>query len=130
MLKDISDQGLVHIAAANGLDCILVYLCTVLGMSFTETDCNGRTPLHLAALESQVTTGILLVVWSSDLNLQDIEGFTALHLAVLSQCYKIVRNLIIRGADKSIKDNKDDTPLSIAINRGDNEIIGLLVKFI
>ena len=30
-------------------------------------------------------------------------------------------------ADRSIKDNKEDTALNIAINRGDPEIIELLV---
>lgn len=128
--KDMAGCGLVHIAAANGFDGILVYLCCVLALPCTETESNGRTPLHLAALESQVNTGMLLIVWSQNLDLQDVEGFTALHLAVLSQCYKLVRNLIIRGANKKIEDNKNETALTVAINRGDSSIIKLLVFYI
>ena len=128
-IKDSSGHGLVHIASSNGFDSILVYLHCVLGLSFTETDNNGRTPLHLAALDSQTGTGLLLVVWSEDLDLQDIEGFTALHLSVLSQSYKIARNLIIRGADQTIKDNKQETALTVALNRGEASIIKLLVTF-
>jgi ribosomal protein L40E len=126
--KNALGQNLVHIAASNGFDAIMVYLCKEKDMSYVETEINGRTPLHLAALENQTSTGLVLVNWSPDLNQQDMEKFTALHLAVLSQSYKIVRNLIIMGADHSIEDNKGETALDIALNRGDSAIIKLLVR--
>lgn len=127
--KDTSGQNLVHIAASLGFDAILVYLCREQGMSFETTEINGRNALHLAALDNQVNTGMLLIQWSEDLNIQDSEDFTALHLAVLSQSYKLVRNLIIMNASQDIKDNKGDTALDIALNRGDTSIIRLLVSF-
>ena len=129
-IKDVYGHNLVHISSMCGFECILVYLCTELRISFKDTDINGRTPLHLSALENQSSTGMQLIIWTKDLNQQDTEGFTSMHLAVLSQSYKIVRNLIIRGADINIKDNKGESALDIAMSRGDTSIIKLLVYFI
>lgn len=126
-LKDLIGQTLVHIAAANGFEGILVYLCMVLRMPYDETEMNSRTPLHLAALENQPSTGMLLISMTDNLDQQDIEGFTALHLSALSQCYKMVRNLIIMGASKEITDFKNQKPLDIALSRSDIPIIKLLV---
>lgn len=126
--KDSNGQSLVHMAASSGFDSILVYLCFVLKMSYIENEKNGRSPLHMACLENQVVTGMLLIVWNEELNLQDVEDFTPLHLAVLSSSYKLVRNLVIMGADLSIRDKKGETALDIALNRGDAAIIKLLVR--
>ena len=115
-------------AASNGFEAILVYLCFVLRMSYVEKDINGRTPLHLACLESQVGTGMLLIVWNEELNTQDMEGFSPLHLAVLSSCYKLVRNLVINKVDSSVQDNKRQTPLDIAFTKGESSVIKLLVR--
>lgn len=125
--KDVNGQSLVHMAAAHGFDSILVYLCFVLKMSYVENEKNGRSPLHMACLENQVITGMLLIVWNEELDLQDVEDFTPLHLAVLSSSYKLVRNLVIMGADMTIKDKKGETALDIALNRGEASIIKLLV---
>lgn len=128
--KDINGQSLVHMAAAHGFDAILVYLCFELKMSYIENERNGRSPLHLACLENQVLTGMLLIVWNEEIDLQDVEDFTPLHLAVLSSSYKLIRNLIIMGADTKIKDKKGETPLEIALNHGcDTSIIKLLVTY-
>lgn len=120
-------QNLVHLSAASGYEGILVYLCTILYMPIDETEMNGRTPLHLAALENQPSTGLQLIAWSENLDQQDTEGFTPLHLAALSQSYKIVRNLLIMGANKNITDNKNERPLDISLTHGDLSIIKLLV---
>lgn len=127
--KDSNGHNLVHIAASNGHEPILVYLCFSLKMSYIETDTNNRSPLHLACLENQVGTGMLLIAWNEELDLQDTEGFAPLHLAVLSQSYKLVRNLIIMGANKKVRDLKGETPLDLALIRGDNSIVKLLVVY-
>ncbi|OMJ83550.1 hypothetical protein SteCoe_15519 [Stentor coeruleus] len=126
MVKNYMGQNLVHLSAANGFEGILVYLCTVLKMPIDETEMNGRTPLHLAALENQPSSGLQLIAWSQNLDQQDTEGFTPLHLAALSQAYKIVRNLLIMGANKNITDNRNERPLDISLSRGDLSIINLL----
>lgn len=125
--KDVRGHNLVHLAASNGNEPILVYLCFSLKMSYIETDINNRSPLHLACLENQVGTGMLLIAWNEELDLQDTEGFAPLHLAVLSQSYKLVRNLIIMGAKKQVKDLKGETPLDLALINGENSIVKLLV---
>ena len=133
-LKDNISNSLVHMAASNGFDSILVYLCMEKGMNYLEKDSNQRNPLHLAALESQANTGILLAVWIKEyhperINDKDWSGSTAMHYAANSQCYKIVRNLIILGAEKDVVDAKGDTALNIAKNKEDDPIIKLLVNF-
>ena len=134
-IKDNLSQSLVHIAAKNGFDSILVYLCMEKGVNYLDADVNKRNSLHLAALESQVNTGILLTIWIKEnhpesLNDKDCSGSTAMHYAASSQCYKIVRNLLIVGADINIADDKGDTALDIAKSRKDDPIIQLLVWFI
>ena len=126
-LKDSHGRGLVHMSAEYGFENIIVYLCKELNLSFEDTDVNGRTPLHIAALESQTSAGMLLIAWTTDLNQIDMEGFTPIHLASLSQNYKLVRNLLIRGAKSDILDSKGDTALDIAINRGSHDIATILV---
>lgn len=125
-MRNVYGQSLVHIAAECGFESILVYLCLELKLCFYSTDMNGRTPLHVAALEGQTGTGLILIAWTDDVNIQDLEGFTPLHLAALSQNYKLTRNLLIKNADPTIKDQKDETPLDIAIARDTKEIIKLL----
>lgn len=125
--KDVNGKNIVHIAAACGFECILVYLCFEVRMSYVEADVFGRTPLHLACLEAQVGTGMLLIVWNEELDKIDKEGFYPLQLAVLSQCYKLVRNLLIMGADPKLRDSKNNTTLELAHKRGDHSIISLLV---
>ncbi|OMJ67621.1 hypothetical protein SteCoe_35170 [Stentor coeruleus] len=127
-MRNVYGQSLVHIAAECGFESILVYLCQVLKLCFSSTDMNGRTPLHVSALEGQTGTGLLLIAWTHDVNIQDLEGFTPLHLAALSQNYKLIRNLLIKNADTTIKDQKDETPLDIAISRENKEIIKLLQR--
>lgn len=128
-IKDHQGQGLVHLAAACGFESILVYLCREIGLGFDDLDNNERTPLHLAALEGQAGTGMLLVAWETDLNKADIEAFTPLHLSALSQCYKLSRNLLICGANPNIKDRNGETALDIAKTRNAIDIINLLVSF-
>lgn len=133
-LKDNLSHSLVHMAATNGFDSILVYLCMEKGMSYLETDSNLRNPLHLAALDNQVNTGLLLIVWIKEyypekLDDKDWSGSTAMHYAANSQCYKIIRNLLIVGASKDIVDAKGDTALSIAVSKADDPIVKLLVSF-
>lgn len=125
-MTNVYGQTLVHLAAECGFECILVYLCKELEMSFSDTDINGRTPLHAAALEGQTGTGIILIAWTDNLNLQDLEGFTPLHLAALSQNYKLVRNLLIKNAKTDIKDFKNETPIDVALSRDAKDVIKLL----
>ena len=129
LLKDSHGRGLVHMSAEFGFESILVYLHKELKLGFEDTEVNGRTPLHIAALESQTHAGMLLIAWTKDLDQIDLEGFTPIHLASLSQNYRLVRNLIIRGARADLEDSKGDTALDIAINRGSQDIAEILVRY-
>ena len=129
-IKNANGKGLVHIAAECGFEYMLAYFCRALKLSYKDTDINGRTPLHIAALEGQTHAAIMLISWEEDINSIDIEGFTPLHLAAISQNYKIARNLLLKKADTTVKDNKNETALDIALNRDSEDIVKLLVTVI
>ena len=51
----------MHIASEHGFDGILAYLYKELNLNLNETDINKRTPLHLAALNGNITTAMFLI---------------------------------------------------------------------
>ena len=126
-LKNINLQGPLHIAADRGFDGILVYTYKELCLDPSEIDSNKRNPLHIAALNGNISSSLFLIAWIQNINAKDCVGNTALHLAASSQCYKIVRNLLLRGADREIKNNDDKTALDLAIAANCLYLVKLLV---
>lgn len=51
----------------------------------------------------------------------------AIHLAALQGHVHCVRRLIAAGADPNLRDVNDDTPLMLAAERGEKEIVAVLL---
>jgi hypothetical protein len=102
------------LAAERGLDAILVYLHKDLDLGVNELDCEGRTPLHLAAMHGNITTSAFLLAWKAEVNVQDGQGNTCLHLAAAIQSYKLIRLLLIKGADKRVRNESSQTAYQVA----------------
>jgi len=118
----------VHVCAILGLVPLITYFLKEVHLSASEPDINGRTPLHLAALEGQETIGGLLIAWTPQLDERDKEGYTPLHLAAYSNNYRIVRYLLMKGARREAVDSHGSTPLDIAKIRSAHDLIPILVK--
>jgi len=85
------------------------------GLSISQLDEKGSSPLHWACYLGSEHAVNYLVNWVTDLDKTDKgDGFTALHLAVLSGSSKVVRKLLIKGCNKDLRDNKGKTPLDLA----------------
>lgn len=89
---------------------------------------SGRTELHYAASENDLTKMQSLLASGAEVDLPDDDGWTPLHFA--SQAYSVVaaEMLLVAGATVDAKDSYGNTPLSKAVfnSRGRGELITLL----
>jgi FOG: Ankyrin repeat len=75
---------------------------------------DGRTPLHLAAMNGDVATTRILISYVKCLDPVDPDYRTPLHLACLNGHNKVVNMLIDAGADLECLDNEGTSPLHLA----------------
>lgn len=101
-VKD-KDEGLVRELLGKGVDV-------------NAQDNNGRTPLHLAVNDEEVSTVIvmLLIKNGAKVSTKDYRGKTPLHLATHQFSLSAVRILLHAGADVNAKDRHGNGPLEIA----------------
>jgi len=88
----------------------------------------GWTPLRLAVIHDHIATADVLMKGGSDPNVKDDENIPLLHQAVLSGKKDMVELLLARKANVNTKDADGETALAEAFEKGDQEIIGVLVK--
>lgn len=108
-------------ATTAGQLSLLTLFHKIHNLDINSKDINGRTPLHLASLESQEYSSTLLIAWSENMNQTDNEGLTPLHLASAGKSYRIVRHLLMRGAKRGLKNNAGATALDLARKNGASE---------
>lgn len=88
----------------------------------------GRTELHYAACDGDVTKATKLIAAGARVDVVDDNGWTPLHFAAQSQSAPIAEALLAAGAPVDPPDSYGNTPLSTAVfnSRGDGELIALL----
>ena len=107
-------------------------------------NCDGTTPLHIAALlysdreiRNQIQQGDLkdiprllevLLSAGADPNIKDKKGNTALHDAVLGSDEEVVLLLIQSGADVNASNNEGVTPLCFASGMGLPRVVSALLE--
>jgi len=55
-------------------------------------------------------------------------GQTALHISVMNTDEAVTRDLLDAGADPTVRDQRGETPLTLAQQRGDGPLVGLLTN--
>lgn len=116
----------MHVASQSNQPLILSYFYD-LGVSITDLDNKGGTPLHWASNQGSEICASLLLSWEPTIiDLQDNEGQTALHLATLAGSSKIVKTLLIKGANRKIVDKNGKRPIDLARDNKQSNLIKAL----
>jgi uncharacterized protein len=91
-------------------------------------DCEGRSELHYAARDGDLSAVEKLVSAGADVNLQDTHGWSPLHFAAQASAADVAVFLIARGASIDPEDSFGNTPLSRATfnSRGGGDVICVL----
>nr|XP_043871217.1 transient receptor potential cation channel subfamily A member 1b isoform X2 [Solea senegalensis] len=97
----------------------------------SEKDECGASPLHHAAAGGHVTLiqFIITVVDSEELNSSDEQGSVPLHWAVERNKTESCRALMSLGANPNILNMALMSPLHLAVNRGHNNLVELLLSY-
>ena len=99
------------------------------GASVTTADYLSRTPIHSAVRNGNEHVTNILMQYGANINAQDKYGYTALHYAAMYGITNAVRSFLECGADVLSKCFVNELqPLHVAAERGDIEMIKLLVE--
>jgi len=85
-------------------------------LAVTDVDALGRSPLHYAALESDLPAAEALLVAGNDPTVADADGFTPLHFAAQEGAVDVARLLLEHGADVDPHSKLGNTPLFVAVD--------------
>ncbi len=126
--KTVSNNRLFHsVKRANALKTIPVLIG--LGVNPYETDDRGRTLLHYAAEQGNVTlVNYLLNEVKIKPNVPDYDGQTAMHFAASQRHVRVVKALSCAGGDVNAADKLGLRPLHIAAIRGHLPMVSTLVR--
>lgn len=91
-------------------------------------DNDGLSPLHLAAMRSEVEAA-KLVSLGADVTLRTTDSQNALHLACRARQTNIVLQLLKRGVNFDEQDDFGRTPLHYACSSGEAESVAWLLKY-
>ena len=92
-----------------------------------QTDEEGRTGLHYAAMNGNLTIIAILIKASAKLDVKDKLGNAALHLAADRNQAEAARLLLDVGVPVDAENKNGMTPLMMAANRGNIDIVQALL---
>ena len=116
-----------HIAAGEGWEgMVRIFLCY--GASLDVTDCEGRTPLFLAARSKSVSIVNMMLDKGASMDVRDHEGRTPLFSAVQSESLSIVNIMLDKGASTDVRDREGLTPLMFAAWISSGRIVKTLLQ--
>ncbi len=92
-----------------------------------QEDENGRTGLHIAAMNGNLQIAAILIKAGANLNARDKLGNTALHYATDRNQVDMAQLLLDVGAEVDPQNRNGMTPLMLAASRGNIEIVRALL---
>ena len=84
-------------------------------------NCEGFTPLHLAAKRGKATICELIMKNIADKNPKASDGSTPLHEAAKENHLDVCKVLVENGADNNLMDHKGRTPIAYTLRHQTNE---------
>ena len=112
--------------AASSGHTSLIDLARQYGLSISDRNMRGETPLHRSALSSTSTLSHLIEL-GADLNARDDKGRTPLHFATGYGNESLGRILLDAGADLNDRDVEGRTPLLFATACGNESLVRVLL---
>jgi ankyrin repeat protein len=112
--------GLTPLALALSRGCYQTAVMLIERGANVNLLCNGRAPLHTAALMKRGKDSkmiVLLLSHGAKVNLQDSSGRTALHFACARRRDPLVKLLLDSGADIDIENEYHQTPAELVKHR-------------
>jgi ankyrin repeat protein len=97
------------------------------GTDIATQDFEGRTPLHMAALNGHTLLVDLLISEGADVASRDKTGQTPLHLAAAEGHERVVELLLDKGVHVDPVDTRHETPLHLAVKNEHNSTIEMLL---
>ncbi len=127
--KNKVDQTALILAAENG-HLKVTKLLLENDANPDEEDKDGWTSLMVAAESGHLEIASLLIKSGAAVDARDYSGYTALMFALLSLRVAMVELLLENGVDITIKSQKGKTALEIAEQKGNTEIIEIMMPFV
>lgn len=121
---NVSNENLLHIAAAHGHTEIIDYLISK-GAKLDVKDKKGRTPLHRAAEKGHVNAVKVLLQAGANMYSLDQEGKTPLHLASQNQHTDVLRSILKKEARRH---KNQHNFLHMAALKDDSDLVDMLLK--
>ena len=121
-------QRMIHATAAFGNDVLLEHLLTCTGVSPSEQDQHGRTPLHIAARKGYAKTVQKLLAMGSSVALADYKHSTPLHEAASSGSLPCLISILDKEPRIDAENQRGQTPLLVAAAAGKPSLVNKLLK--
>lgn len=91
-------------------------------------DQDGRTVLHIIAIQGNDDDADHALRAGCDVNCQDRHGCRPIHYAAERGCIGYVKKLITHGAELNVLNNEGHSPLMSAASKGQTEVMRMLIK--
>eukprot|EP01120_Amphizonella_sp_Union-15-10_P003364 TRINITY_DN13787_c0_g1_i1.p1 TRINITY_DN13787_c0_g1~~TRINITY_DN13787_c0_g1_i1.p1 ORF type:complete len:611 (-),score=110.35 TRINITY_DN13787_c0_g1_i1:99-1931(-) len=110
-------NSILHIAIEIGQPVLVAHLVAETPKDLNVQNQNGLTPLHVACKSGNSTIVEELLRNGANVTIRDLEGKTALHYAAKEGKTRIIELLAEKGADLDAQDSNQNTPLHNAKNK-------------
>ena len=103
----------------------------VLGTSYTITDSDGNTPIHIV-VKAKKSVALLqtLIDYGYPIDTKDSDGYTALNYAIEKKDYNSATVLLQNGADPFLMiDKKGRNGVTISLDTKDTKMLNLIAKY-